>query len=520
MAGTRTIEVDPYFGGFVLETLTIGMYEETRNAIREYVQNGFDSIQRAVNKLHQLQLSKGLIRVIFDADGDGVRIRDNGAGLSSEIAVKTLTSIGASAKDFSTDAGFRGIGRLAGVAFCDTLTFTTKASGENIVTKVVFNAKKMREMMSPERGSSYTAQQLLKDCVTATQDDAVAADPPFFEVAMRTFVEAPKEVTSPEEMALFLAQVSPVDYRDDFSLATEIREFARSAPVPIETVKIVIEEPGKDPRPVLKPFTAKFAIQDVEAKVALSDKKFYVSPTKQWWAWVGKKDVPGSYTDEEVRGIRVRAKNIQIDGTAVVREIFQRQNKSNGRYQDWFIGEIFVDPKAVVPNARRDGFEDTKAWSTIRTEIGLSVCKDAGTWAQDVSNQGQISLEKLTQRTERMVGDFESLRRNDFKNSDRTLKVSADMTKLHSEVSRASRNADAATLSSLQSLGARLLDMKTEAVGRLAPPTSEIDTDKIENEARDALLGELMAVFEQHLELPCLTSVRGIVRREFGWPRT
>ena len=37
----------PYFGGFILETLTVGMYGEPRNAIREYIQNGFDSIQRA-----------------------------------------------------------------------------------------------------------------------------------------------------------------------------------------------------------------------------------------------------------------------------------------------------------------------------------------------------------------------------------------------------------------------------------------------------------------------------------------
>lgn len=519
MTNSRNVLFEPYFGGFVLETLTIGMYEETRNAIREYVQNGFDSIQRAVKKLHQLDPAAGLIRIIFDTDGNGLRIRDNGAGLASETAVKTLTSIGASAKDFATDAGFRGIGRLAGVAFCETLTFTTKAKGEGMLTEVVFDAAKMRGMMSPGQGSSFTAQQVLKDCVQANQIDANPADPAFFEVSLRSFVDAPEEVTSPAEMELFIAQVAPVGYRDDFTLSEEITEKAKTAPVPIETVRIVIEETNKPPRPVLKPFAASFAIQDVEAKVALSDRKFYVSPTNQWWGWVGKKDVPGSYTDEEVRGIRIRAKNIQIDGTAVVREIFQRQNKSNGRYQDWFIGEIFVDPKAVVPNARRDGFEDTKAWSTIRTEIGTSVCKDAGTWAQEVSNQGQLSLAKLTQRTERITEDFEALRRTDFRNSDRTLKVSADMTKLHTEVSRASRNADAATLSSLQSLGAQLLDMKTAAISKLAPTPVAVDTDKIENEARDALLGELMAVFEQHLELPCLAAVRGIVRREFGWPR-
>ena len=117
MTDFRPVKVEPYFGGFVLETLTIGMYEETKNAIREYIQNGFDSIQRAINKLAQLKAGEGLIRIIYDEDGEGVRIRDNGAGLTADNAVSTLTSIGASAKDFATDAGFRGIGRLAGIAF-------------------------------------------------------------------------------------------------------------------------------------------------------------------------------------------------------------------------------------------------------------------------------------------------------------------------------------------------------------------------------------------------------------------
>ena len=141
----RDVPFEPFFGGFVLETLTIGMYEERRNAIREYVQNGFDSIQRAIAKLHQLKPGEGLIRIIYDDDGDGVRIRDNGAGLPSATAVQTLTSIGASAKNFSSDAGFRGIGRLAGIALCDTLTSTTKGAGEAVQTQLAFDAKAMRD---------------------------------------------------------------------------------------------------------------------------------------------------------------------------------------------------------------------------------------------------------------------------------------------------------------------------------------------------------------------------------------
>ena len=45
---TRSVEFRPHFGAFVLESLTLGMYGESHNALREYIQNGFDSLRTAV----------------------------------------------------------------------------------------------------------------------------------------------------------------------------------------------------------------------------------------------------------------------------------------------------------------------------------------------------------------------------------------------------------------------------------------------------------------------------------------
>lgn len=78
MSESRALEVKPYFGGFVLETLTVGMYGESKNALREYVQNGFDSIQDAIGD-RLIEPGAGLIKIMYDADGQGLRIRDNGA---------------------------------------------------------------------------------------------------------------------------------------------------------------------------------------------------------------------------------------------------------------------------------------------------------------------------------------------------------------------------------------------------------------------------------------------------------
>lgn len=45
IGASTPVEINPFFGGFVLETLTIGLYGEARSAIREYLQNGLDGVR-------------------------------------------------------------------------------------------------------------------------------------------------------------------------------------------------------------------------------------------------------------------------------------------------------------------------------------------------------------------------------------------------------------------------------------------------------------------------------------------
>ena len=127
----------PYFGSYVLETLTVGMYGESRNAIREYIQNAFDSIQKA-RREKLLRSDQGLIEVTIGTDKNSLSIRDNGSGIRATQAEVVLTSIGASSKDHRRDAGFRGIGRLSGIGFSDTVRFTTKAKGEEIQSVITY----------------------------------------------------------------------------------------------------------------------------------------------------------------------------------------------------------------------------------------------------------------------------------------------------------------------------------------------------------------------------------------------
>ena len=515
MADDRALAIQPFFGGFILETLTVGMYGESRNAIREYIQNGFDSVQRAIKVVKTLRQGEGLIEIEMSADANSICIRDNGAGLSSRVAAQTLTSIGASGKNYSSDAGFRGIGRLAGIVFSDTVTFRTKAMGEAEQTTVTFHADRMRTLMSPEMGSTLSAEELLKQCVTAVISQADAQQKPFFEVVLSGFTDAPEECTSRSAMENFVAQVAPVPYPEAFPFRSEVFEYAKEVGIPIDEVNISVSVGGGKTSMITKLYVDGFDVDEEGGQADLVDHEFLQSKDKHWWAWVGKKSVSGSYLDARVRGLRVRAKNIQIDGTDIIRDIFQKHAKSYVRFQDWYVGEIFVDPSALVPNARRDGFEETANWKSVRQELA-QVCKELGSQAYELSNKGQLTVANLTEKVADATGRLETLRRTDFKNTDRAIALSADVTKLQQRVARASKNADPVVLSNLQALSSELIDIKTEAVRKLVTPAAAVDQERLEQNTRDELIRELITLFETNLGPPCLGAVRNLIREEYG----
>lgn len=224
----------------------------------------------------------------------------------------------------------------------------------------------------------------------------------------------------------------------NFPFAEKIHGESAKAGLPIDELTVVIEPASGETIYVTKALGAAFKVEDATALVPLEEIQVYHPAKKRWWGWLGIKDVPGHYKDADVRGIRVRAKNIQIDGEALVRQIFEQRSASNKRYQDWFVGEIFVDPRALTPNARRDGFEDTPAWREVQKEIAATVCKDAGSSAQNISNKGQLTLLKLTEKAVALEENLKSLDTKGPKATDKAIELSASATKLHAQVARPS----------------------------------------------------------------------------------
>jgi len=512
MAEPEPLKIQPYFGGFVLETLTVGMYGESRNAIREYIQNGFDSIQSAI-ALKLLKREQGLIQIQLSPDQTGLTIRDNGTGISAKSAADTLTSVGSSRKNYQTSAGFRGIGRLAGIVFSDKVIFTTKAHGETKQTSITFDARAMRDAMSPGEGGRTSAEDLLRDCVSGSVTTVSNLDSHFFEVQLTGLVNPPEECVYFHKMYAFVSQIAPVPYSSKFRYRDKLKAAAKEYGVPIDEVNITVAERSKTPVEVKKPYTDKYTVGSAE--VRLQDCEIIGASSRKWWGWVGKKRESGAYEDPRVSGLRVRVKNIQIDSTDVIRDVFQKHAKSYVRFTDYFVGEIFVNQSWLVPNARRDGFEEDSNWKNMRSELA-EVVKTLGQQAYDVSTDAQKTVEALEGRLEQVRKEVSVLRKTGFKNIDRAIKLSNSITTWTGLVDKASVEADRATLAKLKRIGGELADIKSECLKRIGSVAPEPDVEKLRQDARDELVRELMAVFEGLLNPRCMSEVRTILREHLG----
>ena len=129
-------------GGDILSLITVGMYDNPLTIYREYIQNAADAISTAESP------RDGKVEIIIDPSGFSVRIRDNGPGLSHEAALRALLPIARSQKQRGTDSGFRGIGRLSGLAFAESVTFKTRDQDDKPVTCIAWDGPKLRNAIA------------------------------------------------------------------------------------------------------------------------------------------------------------------------------------------------------------------------------------------------------------------------------------------------------------------------------------------------------------------------------------
>jgi len=360
----------PKIGAFVLETLTTGMYTKSLDCLREYVQNSADSIRR-IEQQGLLVEGEGRITVRVDPGSRVLSVRDNGFGVENSRVEAVLLNVGMSDKELGIDAGFRGIGRLAGIAYCEELTFRTSFPGEAVTTAVSFDCNGIRRAVSPTLRQVEELSDVIADNSTVSTDEC---DPErhFFEVSMGGISDTTPEFLDWSVLEEYLSAVAPVPFdAHRFLFAPVISKWAKDHRLPIPTVTLVVESQDVK-RQVFKRYRTRYKTQRKNYDVEIKDVRFLPedpTPDCPYWLWYGVSELAGMLDDDLAAGLVFRKHNIMVGDPSRVADLFAEVSKSNRRFNAYYIGEIHIIDRDVIPNARRDGFEDTNAWVRVKSDL-------------------------------------------------------------------------------------------------------------------------------------------------------
>lgn len=376
-------------GKYTLESLTTGMYSDPKIIYREYIQNSVDALENAVAQ-NIIEAQSMRIDIVIDSENSMISIRDNGTGITCDKAVSTLMNIGSSQKRNSNNRGFRGIGRLGGMSYCNLLTFTTSAENEDKKTIVEFDCKKLRQLLVPGAYEDMDLTSVLEAVTTVRKEDE-KNNKHYFLVELKE-VTGFSDLLNIDAAKSYISQVAPLPYKTrQFVYATDLHKFLYDNGYAIEEFPIFVGENIEDLEPIYKPNRHRFHADRSKKKTdEISALKFFkVEIDKELFAlgWYGECNWMGSLTEKEISGIRVRKGNILIGDNKTLNNIF-RESRFNG----WTQGELFVVTDKLIPNARRDDFEQNKAYykliQALRTGIGSEVTKvirEASQLRSDVS---------------------------------------------------------------------------------------------------------------------------------------
>lgn len=356
--------VDYVFGANILENLTTGMYQDPKVIYREYIQNSCDQIDKAI-KEGILNPGEGNIKIWLNYEQRTISIEDNATGIPAASFQRTLGNIADSDKKIGEDKGFRGIGRLCGLAYCKKLVFTSSAKGEDIISIMVCDAKKMRDLIEEnERGKKHTANEILNEINHFNHKKTGDLESHFFRVELIGINAENKDLLDFQQVKDYLSFVAPVPYQSIFYYRTGVYKHAKELGVRIDEYNITL-----DGESIFKKYTT--ILKDASGTkyddiFDVHFKDFYDSNGALFaWIWVGlsrfQKAIPKI---NQMRSLRLRKENIQIGGEDSLQKLFKED-----RGNSYFVGEVFAINKDLIPNSQRDYFNENTARADFERDL-------------------------------------------------------------------------------------------------------------------------------------------------------
>ena len=378
------------------------MYNDQRIIYREYIQNAYDAINKAVNDGILSQMKDGIVDIRIDSNAQRIIIRDNGIGIKSNEVAEKLLNIADSRKDGITSAGQYGIGRLAGAGYCRYLKFKTSALGENTASIISFDVDFANQIINDIEDESSATEVI--DLITKMESIPEKESEHYFEVTLEGVNKEYRELLNPEAVIEYLREVAPIDYSMKFkkalfapSLEHIDNPLYSSLYAGIGNVSVCVNgSTDLRKRYNLKIDGTGDEIDSLDFFCINKDNGDLLA-----WGWYAvtpfTKQIP---TSDPNRGIRLRKHNIQLGTSDLLNKYF-----GEARGNNYFYGEVFAVHPNLRPNSDRSGLAPTPETEVLFDNLRL-IFKNLGKLYQ-VANNAKNAVKKVALAVDKLTSGIE-----------------------------------------------------------------------------------------------------------------
>jgi hypothetical protein len=352
----------------VVRILSEDLYPRKLEIIREYIQNSSDAIDdwlAVADHIHDQTDPQIKISI----QGRSLIIWDNGIGMSEEDIPK-LKRIAYSEKRLGEEAGYKGIGKLAGVAVAEKLKITTTSYGDRRLWMFEFRAGNMWQDISEKKrhGIQEPASPVIRRHTSIEYTDVDPNDH-YTIVEIRNIKESCSELLDADQIAEFVGDVAPVAFDPLFEYAEFLNEgLFRSVP-DYSPKKVLLSRPDGRKSQIFKPFNSQMMIAKpdfIEVKAPGGKGTLAVC----WYTTnaqkMGDKVRPSGRIfsvagDTVLRRRRFAGLAYKLFGFSIGdRSLPTRTLWTTAKARaEWFTGEIHIVDKGVLPLTDRSDFVDT-----------------------------------------------------------------------------------------------------------------------------------------------------------------
>lgn len=210
----------------------------------------------------------------------------------------------------------------------------------------------MRQLIEENAaGKKMDSSEILNAINTFSESKTRDTHDHWFMVEMKNINNENTDLLNANMIRQYLSFVAPVPYSNKFIYRNKIHDHAKELNFAIDEYSIKLN--GED---IYKEYKTQFRTKDnVDEIFEVRFKDFYDDQdTLIAWLWFGVSKFVGAITSDcQMRGLRLRTKNIQIGDSDALQRFFK---ESRGNH--YFVGEVHSVSNSLTPNARRDYFKE------------------------------------------------------------------------------------------------------------------------------------------------------------------